>query len=538
MSTTKRTAHVAASLLLPIISGLGWAEEEKSDPKSGQSAVSTAPASSATPAGTAATLEYGPHPVGFALLKSVDSSRSFPSAEGPGFRGRPMRIYTWYPALSNGWPLQTVGDFVRMAGDDFRLSGGRDASRGTDNRLPVQLVKGLDEVQLSALLRRPLRSINGAEAAQGPFPLLLIGQGLYYESPLSQVYLCEYLASRGYVVATCPLLGTQYRLVNRNVEDLETEVRDIEYVLSTVHSRPDADPHQLGIIGYDLGGMAGLILAMRNTDVDAFLSLDAGILFPNELGLPDNHPDYRVDRFRIPWMHMTQARFVDAGREDKSLSFLSDRKRFGDSWIISVPTDCHGQFSSYAKFGIRRAVPGYWGPIADSVEVLHDAMCRLAGDFFDAVLKQVPAAADRLRAAASGADRDLHSVEYKKGAPPAASPRLLIHMITEKGLAEARPVIDRIKSADPTAKVLDEAELNWLGYHFLLWWGREAEALDLFRLNVELNPGSADAYVGLGEACLVLDRTDEAVAAFRKALELKPDFPEVKNLLERLTEQK
>jgi pimeloyl-ACP methyl ester carboxylesterase len=483
-------------------------------------------------------LEYGPHPVGFELIDGVDQSRSFPSADGSGFRGRPVRIYVWYPAREAGLKPLTVGDFISMAADDFRLSGDPSARAAAKDRLPVPLAKGLDDAQRVALMKRPLKAFPAVQSAPGDFPLLVLGQGLYYESPLSQVFLCEYLASRGYIVATCPLLGTQYRLVNLSVEDLETEVRDMEFVISEARRRKGVDPRGLGIVGYDLGGMAGLILAMRNPGVEAFISLDCAILSPHFSGLPAAHPSYREDRFVIPWMHMTQGRLVASDRQDKNKSLLNDRKKLGDNWIVSISTDSHGQFSSYAKFGIRRTVPGYWRQTAENQETVHDGICRLAGLFFDAVLKSDARATEGLRGIAASPGGDLYTVEHKTGVSPAPSSRQLMHGIIERGLAAVRPEIDRIRSADPAARVLEEKEVDWLAYHFLLWWGREDEALEVFRLNVELNPGSADAYAGLGEGCLVLSKTPEAIAAFKKALELNPDIPNVKAVLENLEKKK
>jgi len=480
-------------------------------------------------------LEYGPYPVGFELIQATDFSRSFPDMDGSGFRGRPMRIYIWYPAQERGGQSLTVGDFVHMAADDFRLSGSSAPALAVNARLPVPLTKGLDEQRRRALMAQLLKSQHGIQAAPGEFPLLVLGQGLYYESPLSQVLLCEYLASRGYIVATCPLLGTRYRLVNRSVEDLETEVRDMESVIAALRSRPNWQIKQLGVIGFDLGGMAGLVLAMRHPEVEAFLSLDCAILFPLLPGLPDSHPSYREDRFTIPWMHMTQARFIEAGRQDSNIRFLSDKKKFGDTWIVSVPSDCHGQFSSYARFGIKGPVPGYWGPVAANVALLHDGICRLSADFFDAMLKKEVRAIETLQAAGTGGP---FKVEFKKGAVPPASLQSLLHAINEKGLAAVRPEIDKIKAADPAAKVLEESELNWLAYHFLLWWGRDSEALDLFKLNVELNPGSAEAHSSIGEAYMILGRTEEAIAAFKKSLEISPDQPNVKAALENLTKNK
>ena len=46
------------------------------------------------------------------------------------------------------------------------------------------LARSLDPERFEALLQRPVVAIEKAEALEGPFPLVVIGQGLYYESPV------------------------------------------------------------------------------------------------------------------------------------------------------------------------------------------------------------------------------------------------------------------------------------------------------------------------------------------------------------------
>ena len=52
------------------------------------------------------------------------------------------------------------------------------------------------------------------------------------------------------------------------------------------------DGARLGVLGFEMGGMAGVILAMRHPDVDAFASLDSGIVYPHPSGLPQALPSY------------------------------------------------------------------------------------------------------------------------------------------------------------------------------------------------------------------------------------------------------
>ena len=69
-------------------------------------------------------------------------------------------------------------------------------------------------------------------------------------------------------------------------------------------------------------------------------------------------------------------------------------------------------------------------------------------------------------------------------------------------------------------------------------WGRLDEAVACYRRALELKPDFAEAHNNLGNTFKGQGRLDEAVACYRRALELKPDFAEVHdNLGGVLTEQ-
>jgi hypothetical protein len=471
-------------------------------------------------------LPAGPNTPGFRLIEASDGTRSFPADGGVNPAPRPVRIYVWYPAKPPAGKRLRFDDYVRMALDDFKT-----AIR------PVPLTKGVKAGDMAALLDSPAAAVRDAEAGPGKFPLLILGQGLYYESPLSHFVLCEFLASHGYVVATSPLLGTRYRLVNINVEDVETEVRDMEFVLGTVRTLPFADPGKLGVIGYDLGGMAGLIMSMRNPDVAAFLSLDSAILDMHRSGLPNSHPQYREERFRIPWMHLTQARFIRPEKDRSARPSLFERKAFGASYLVHVPSSNHGGFSSYAMMDITGAVPGYWGPSASDPKPIYKELCRASLAFFDGCLKQEGAALERLVQAGrdSGLGKPAFRIEFKEGLTAPPSEAELVHLIIAKEMSEAGPAIEKIRADRPGLVLVDESVLNWLGFHFLYWWGREEEAVGVFELNASLYPGSWNAHDSLGEAFAANGRTDEAIRSYRRSLELNPENANARAALEKLS---
>jgi hypothetical protein len=470
-------------------------------------------------------LPAGPFTPGFRLLETSDETRSFPSADGAGGGARPMRIYVWYPAKPTAAARMRLDDYVRMALEDFR-----------PHALPVPLAKGLDPGALAGLRARPVQAALDAEAAPGRFPVLVFGQGLFFESPLSNFILCEYLASHGYVVATCPLLGTLYRLVNIDVEDVETEVRDMEFAGAEAGRLPFAEPGRLGIIGFDLGGMAGLIMTMRDIRVGAFLSLDSGILDRHRSGLPAAHPQYREERFRVPWMHLTQARSIRSEEDRAGKPSLFERKAYGASYLVHVPTTNHGDFSSYAALGIAFEGPGYWNaPLGAGAKPLYEGICLAALAFFDAHLKGDRGGLEEMLRAGPDSGRPGFRIEHKPGQAAPPTEAVLIDNIINRGVAAARPEIERLAAAHPGTTLIGESVLGWLAAYFQYWWGREDEALGVLELNVALHPGSSSAHDSLGEAYAGRGRTDEAIRSFRKSLELDPENANAKAALERLT---
>jgi tetratricopeptide (TPR) repeat protein len=482
-------------------------------------------------------LKPGIHEVGFKLMDARDQARVYFTREDPGGRpmleARPVRIYLWYPAKEITSKSMQVGDYARMAAEDFRLN--------LENMpMPIPLSKGLDQARLKALLKSDTAAIQNAIPAEGSFPLLILGQGLYYESPFTQIILCEYLASNGYVVATCPLIGTCTRLVNLDAGDLESQIRDMEFTLSLTRVLPYADSSCLGLIGYDLGGMSGLTLAMRNPDVDAFLSLDSGILFGHYSELPQSHPHYKEANFLIPWMHMTQSRFVPAEGTQGIPSSLMERKAYGDSYLLLFDTTHHGDFTSYAVFGIQKPVPGYWDRVTKDSHLLHKALCEYGLAFFDAYLKENKDARALLQKSPKelGLSKTVKEIRRKKGKSRPPLQDELVSMIIDGGVDRAMPKIKEAVEAHPDRILFEEKVLNWLGYHFLYWWGREEEAVEVFQLNVQLFPDSANTHDSLGEAYAVIGKLKDAIKSYQKSLDLDPNNDITKEKLNRLKAEK
>ncbi len=92
----------------------------------------------------------------------------------------------------------------------------------------------------------------------------------------------------------------------------------------------------------------------------------------------------------------------------------------------------------------------------------------------------------------------------------------------EKGGAAAVAEYRRLKTGDSAIYDFSEGELNTLGYN-LLGKGHAKDAIEIFKLNVEMFPKSANPYDSLGEAYLKDGQKDLALVNYKKSVELNPD---------------
>lgn len=90
-----------------------------------------------------------------------------------------------------------------------------------------------------------------------------------------------------------------------------------------------------------------------------------------------------------------------------------------------------------------------------------------------------------------------------------------------------------IKS-DPANKLyFEESEFNAMGYR-LMGAGKMKEAIEIFRLNVDMYPKSANVYDSLAEAYMNNGDTENAIKNYKKSLDLNLDNTNAKEMLKKL----
>ena len=91
----------------------------------------------------------------------------------------------------------------------------------------------------------------------------------------------------------------------------------------------------------------------------------------------------------------------------------------------------------------------------------------------------------------------------------------------------------KLKHNNPDQYDFEEFQLNDLGY-FLMSKNQIKEAIEIFKLNIESFPSSANAYDSLGEAYMVNGNKENAIKNYEKSLELNPNNVNAKEMLKKL----
>jgi dienelactone hydrolase len=415
-----------------------------------------------------------------------------------------------YAKLADGdiWPAEIAGDL-------------REKLKYSRRALP----RSLGPERFELLLQQPVAAIENAKALEGPFPLIVMGQGLYHESPVAFAALGEYLAGRGFVVATCPLVGTNSPIVRFDFRDLETQVRDLEFVIARARRFPFVSPDKLGVFGFDMGGMAGLILTMRNADVDAFVSVSSGILYDNPHAPPANSPHHDPLALRVPWLHSVPDDWMQY--EDSQVESLFDTARHSERYLLLTEGLGHVDYTSYALIAGRGEMSGYWKAANPEVLEKHKAVNRYITKFFAAFLMQDPKSLAFLsqdpKQAFQGSTMTL---EHRSAVPTPITYEEFVQAVVA---GEAERAIEKVRALRTTAPdhiLLREAYLERIVWSLRDTWGFDEKVMPVIRFKAELYPSSANALWELAEGYIAIGDHQAAIGVYNRLLEQDPDDKE------------
>ena len=129
--------------------------------------------------------------------------------------------------------------------------------------------------------------------------------------------------------------------------------------------------------------------------------------------------------------------------------------------------------------------------------------------------------------------------------PKKSIAKIYARVLLSNGPDAARDTLNRLMG-DTVHYHLSEDEMNSLGYDFMgginnpnpyrfSEESKYAEAIEIFKLNMQLFPGSWNVYDSYGEALLKVGQKEEAIKMYKKSIELNPKNEGGKEVLEKLS---
>ncbi len=290
-------------------------------------------------------LKPGPFEVGFKSVQIMDESS----------KDHPLQVSLWYPAqISATFPsMRYIDYFLVSTSGQGKEPGETEQTQAVDKYKTRLTSFGVPEMAIEAWFETRMAGIRNAQELNQKFPLILIAQGNFH-SAHDQAVLSEYMATYGYVIATCPS-PTRIKPMETEEDVIPTAMQqasDLKRIVSHLKEEATVDASRIGIIGHSFGARSALLLAFQMPEVKAIVSLDGGIGSRQAKGLIERSPLYHPEEFRTPILHIYEDQEEFMQPDFDLLNSLKNSERY----LMRVQNIHHHEFSSYGLFSAL--IPG------------------------------------------------------------------------------------------------------------------------------------------------------------------------------------
>lgn len=481
-------------------------------------------------------LEMGTYQVGFQHYLSTDSTRTYQrvfdwtNQKIP----RPIPVSIWYPSIQNSekeTPISIL-DYLNILKEEEEWE-----------HLPDEQILNWFYYPNTAENRKhlPVKTsarLNATPILE-PFPVILYAPS-YEASSIENFALCEYLTSHGYVVISSPSRGTENRyLAGGSTKDVETQARDIEFLISEIAKQPNADLNKVATMGFSFGGLSNVLAQMKNDYIKAIVSLDGSIKY-NYKALQGS-PFADIKKVDVPFIHMAQK---DIPRqvllEDKIDSTLNTHFDFFDDLVNSQAYSfkfhdlTHTHFSTLGVFFQPRDKRQDKSDAAIMASYKWVSIYTL--QFLNAFLKQDSSAHHFIEndPEINGIKEGLVSKKSKSPQPKAFTFQDFNERALGQNYDNLYQLYTSVHKKHPSFAI-PEGRLNNLGLQLVFNPKSAQYGIKVLQFAIQLYPKSANLYDSLAEAYLFLKNEKAARINFQKSLEL---YPENQNAIKRLKELK
>ncbi len=473
--------------------------------------------------------QAGPNPVGLKVVHQYDHSRVYKTRVSlvtgqptTGERARPMQLLVWYPAAKAGGKRVTFEDYLATSATeaDFTLDAAG-VQRATARFIADRKVLFPLAPQTAA---RPMWAVRDAAERQGKFPVVIYAPS-FSKSASENPDLCEYLASHGYVVIASASQGAHTRAMTEDLEGLEAQAADIAYLISYAATLKQADMNLIAVAGFSWGGLANVMAAARDDRIKALVSMDGSVRYYPQLvdGSKDAVRYVSPERLALPFLFLAQrpATIESLNQNGNSTSYsLLNKMVYSDVMVATMQPMLHRHFASDdLRFIPESELNDY---TRDEISTAYSWMTRYTLRFLDAYLKGDSTAATFLanKPAANGVPPHMISMDLRRGTRKPLTRESFVTQLAARGFDQAHVIYKEMQSQGATFALTPD-DINRWGYN-LLRDGKPKESIAIFRFGTQLHPDDANLFDSLGEAQAEAGMREDAIANYRRSLELNP----------------
>ncbi|NRB51464.1 MAG: alpha/beta hydrolase [Saprospiraceae bacterium] len=476
-------------------------------------------------------LSSGKYKVGFKHYTNIDSTRTYriKNEFNNQFIDRPIPISIWYPAeIEDDHSQQlTVLDYLEILKEEEEWGN-------LPNEFLLDWFHYLwNTAENRAHLTEKVNAFSNSNFINGKFPVVVYAPS-YQASSIENFALFEYLASNGFVVISSPSRGTETReLEGGTSKDMETQSRDVEFLLKELHKYDGIDRDKIALMGFSFGGLSNAITVMKNKNIKALISLDGTERY--RYNILEKSAYFNLDNLNVPYVHFAQKDIPEVVlREDKipeRLNYefqLYDSLKYSNVYRYKFHDLTHSNFSSYGiLFGNRDKRQD---KSDDKIMASYRQLSEYVLQHLNATLNKEDSA---MKFIEKNPEQDWVSKKMKKSRSTAFDYKNFNDLAVHQAYEDLIPLYKSTLAQHPQLQ-LEERMLNTLGLRLSFDPNKREQGINVLLLAVHLYPKSANLYDSLAEAYLSNQDFENAMVHFKKSLALNPENQNAINRLKQL----
>jgi pimeloyl-ACP methyl ester carboxylesterase len=439
---------------------------------------------------------HGPFGVGFRSVWEFDENRTYRTAfdDGKTYGAeqspRPVLVLQWYPTRDRHGNTMAHGDYFAVGNDDLRLRDFADAmiayGRDTFAHYVMDKPEGelseAERAEMAEALSEPTRCIQGAEPADGAFPLIVYhgGAGSSFEDNAT---LCAYLASHGFVVLSSAFPDGHGESLN--IDGFDGSAGDVDFLIGWARANSAADVRRVGLIGHSAGAQAMLRISGRaESRCDALVLLDTtqdyfALTIPFFVPLVREVTDF-IGTLTAPMLVVADPTAIFA---------MCDELVNAERIYLTVPGLEHNDFISQGQQRVARIARSSQASADPNAAALahgyYRDVCERVLQFFDATLRDDQAAAsltetDPWNPATSSVVRVTRGATspttYDPDSEIPPTPRQFVRMLAIPGIDQACQALERARLSAPDSPICTDTRLAGSMLYELIDEGRDDDA--------------------------------------------------------------